>query len=212
MRKFGVIAGAAIAAAFAFVAPAEAGLLDNIQIKAGVSGVLPNESATTSINGDVDISDQWVPSLQVEYFFNDHVSMELLCCVATHDVRAVSTDVGDVDLGEVTHFPPTLTLKYRWTGMGAFEPYVGAGVNYTAFIDDDTPPSPPVNGIDYDSSVGGALQAGFDYRFDEHWSWNFDVRRIWINTDVNIDTTLGPVTADVDIDPWVVTTAIGYRF
>lgn len=214
MSKFGVIAGAAIAAAFAFAAPAEAGILDNIQLKVGVSGVLPNESANTSIGGDVDISDEWVPSLQIEYFFNENVSAELLCCVATHSVHAVNTIAGDVDLGEVTHFPPTVTLKYRWTDFGAFQPYVGAGLNYTAFIDDETPPSPPgpVNSIDYDSSFGGALQAGFDYRLDDHWSLNVDVRRIWISTDVNIDTDLGPVTADVDIDPWVVTTAIGYRF
>ena len=208
----GTVAFATLAAAFAFSAQAEAGVLDNFQIKVGVSGVLPNESATTSINGDVDISDEWVPSLQIEYFFTDNVSMELLCCVATHDVQAVATDVGTVNLGEVTHFPPTLTVKYRWTDFGPFEPYVGAGLNYTAFIDDETPPSPPVNGIDYDSSFGGALQAGFDYRLDDHWALNFDVRRIWINTEVNIDTTLGPVTADVDIDPWVVSTAIGYRF
>lgn len=214
MARLGIVAGAAFVAALALAAPAQASFLDNIQVKVGVSGVLPNESADTSIGGDVDISDEWAPSLQLEYFFTDHVSMELLCCVATHDVAAVNTIAGNVDLGEVTHFPPTLTLKYRWTGIGAFEPYVGAGVNYTAFIDDETPPSPPgpINSIDYDESVGGALQVGFDYRLDEHWAVNVDVRRIWINTDVSIDTDLGPVTADVDIDPWVVSTSIGYRF
>jgi outer membrane protein len=211
MMKFGAAAFAAMAA-LALAAPAQAGVLENFQIKVGVSGVLPDEGADTSIGGDVDISDEWVPSLQLEYFFNDNVSMELLCCVATHDVAAVDTAVGDVDLGEVTHFPPTLTLTYRWTGFGAIEPYVGAGVNYTAFIDEETPPSPPVNDIDYDESFGPALQAGFDYRVDEHWFVNFDVRRVWINTDVDIDTTLGPVTADVDIDPWIVSTSIGYRF
>lgn len=212
MLKTGA-AVAAILASLALAAPAQARVLENFQIKVGVSGVLPNESASVSpIGGDVEISDQWVPSLQIEYFFTDRVSAELLCCVATHDVSA--TALGGIDLGEVTHFPPTLTLKYRWTGMGAFEPYVGAGVNYTAFIDDETPPSPPgpVNSIDYDASFGPALQVGFDYRLDEHWSLNFDVRRIWINSEVSIDTDLGPVQADVDIDPWVVSTAIGYRF
>ena len=212
MKKIGTAAVAAFAAAFALSAPAHAGVLENIQLKVGVSGILPNESANTSIGGDVDISDEYVPTLQIEYFFTDNISAELLCCVATHDVRAVGTAAGDVDLGEVTHFPPTVTLKYRWTDFGQFQPYVGAGVNYTAFIDDEIPSSGPVTGIDYDASFGGALQAGFDYRLDDHWAFNFDVRRIWINTDVNIATTLGPVTADVDINPWVVSTAIGYRF
>jgi outer membrane protein len=214
MMRFGAAAFAAIAA-LALASPASAGVLDNFQIKVGVSGVLPNESADTSIGGDVDISDEWVPSLQLEYFFTDNISMELLCCVATHDVGAVNTAAGDVDLGEVTHFPPTLTLKYRWTNLGQFEPYVGAGVNYTAFIDDETPASPPsiVTDIDYDESFGPALQVGFDYRLDDHWSVNFDVRRIWINSDVTIETNVPlTVNADVDIDPWVVSTSIGYRF
>lgn len=203
MAKLGIAAAAALAA-FALAAPAQAGVLDNFQIKIGVSGVLPEEE------GDpipVDISDEWVPSLQVEYFFNDNVSAELLCCVATHDVTALN---GAVDLGEVTHFPPTVTLKYRWTNFGQFEPYVGAGLNYTAFIDSEPPSG---LSVDYEESFGGALQAGFDYRLNERWSLNLDVRRLWINTDVTI-RGLGPdpVRDDVDINPWVVSTAIGYRF
>ncbi|MBK6704066.1 MAG: hypothetical protein IPG56_10165 [Caulobacteraceae bacterium] len=119
MSKFGVAAIAALAA-MTLAAPAHAGVLDNFQIKLGVSGVLPDEQGDPI---DVDISDEFVPSLQIEYFFNDHVSAELLCCVATHDVTAAS---GTIDLGQVTHFPPTVTLKYRWTNFGQFEPYVGA--------------------------------------------------------------------------------------
>lgn len=205
MKKLGFAALAAVAT-LALAAPAQAGVLDHFQVKVGVSGVLPDEEGSPI---PVDISSEYVPSLQVEYFFNDHVSAELLCCVATHDVTAAN---GAIDLGQVTHFPPTVTLKYRWTNFGQFEPYVGAGVNYTAFIDSEVPSTGPVLAIDYDQSFGGALQAGFDYRLDDHWAINVDVRRIWINTDVAIDTTLGPVAADVEIDPWVVSTAIGYRF
>jgi outer membrane protein len=201
MSKFGVAAIAALAA-ITLTTPAHAGVLDHFQVKFGVSGVLPDESGDPI---DVDISDEVVPSLQIEYFFNDHVSAELLCCVATHEVTAAS---GAIDLGEVTHFPPTVTLKYRWTNFGQFEPYVGAGVNFTSFIDS----APPAGlHVEYDSSVGPALQAGVDYRIDEHWGVNLDVRRIWINTDVAIS---GALTAhdEVDIDPWVVSTSIAYRF
>ena len=66
--------------------------LHNFQVKLGVSGVLPDTSATIStIGGGVDISDEYVPTFQVEYFLNANVSAELLCCVATHDVKAVGT-------------------------------------------------------------------------------------------------------------------------
>lgn len=187
-------------------------LLDNFQFKVGVSGILPDESATIStISGTVDISDEYVPSLQIEYFFTDNVSVELLCCVATHDVRAVNTSLGTVDLGKVSHFPPTVTAKYRWTDFGAFQPYVGAGVNYTTFYDDELPAGGPVTSIDYDDSFGGALQVGFDYKLDEHWAINVDVRKIWISTDVTL-TAGATINAEVDINPLVVTVATGYRF
>ena len=201
MSKIGAAAVAAFAA-LALAQPAEASVFDGFQVKVGVSGVLPNENGDPI---DVSISDEVVPSLQIEYFFNDHVSAELLCCVATHDVTAAG---GAVDLGEVTHFPPTVTLKYRWTNFGQFEPYVGAGVNFTSFIDSE-PPAGRL--VDCDSSVGPALQAGGDYRLNEHWGVNFDVRRIWINTDVTISGDIN-ATDEVDINPWVVSTSIAYRF
>lgn len=202
---------AAGALALAGTASAQ-GLLDNFQFKVGVSGILPDESATIStIGGTVDISDEYVPSLQIEYFFSDNVSVELLCCVATHDVQAINTSLGAVDLGKVSHFPPTVTAKYRWTDLGAFQPYVGAGVNYTTFYDDELPAGGPVTSIDYDDSWGGALQVGFDYRLDDHWAVNVDVRKIWISTDVTL-TAGATINADVDINPLVVTVATGYRF
>lgn len=201
MKRLGAAAFAAIAA-MTLAAPAQAGVLDNFQIKLGISGVLPDERGDPI---DVDISDEWAPSAQIEYFFTDNISAELLCCVATHDVTAAG---GAIDLGEVTHFPPTVTLKYRWTNFGQFEPYVGAGVNYTAFIDSE----PPAGlSVDYEESFGGALQVGFDYRLDEHWGVNFDVRRIWINTDVTISGAIN-ATDEVDINPWVVSTSVAYRF
>lgn len=201
MFKYGAAAFAA-AAAFAFVTPASASVLDNFQIKIGVSGVLPDEEGSPI---PAEIDDAWVPSAQIEYFFNDNISAELLCCVATHDVTAGG---GAIDLGTVTHFPPTLTLKYRWTEFGPFEPYLGAGVNYTAFIDSDPPAG---RSVEYDESFGPALQAGVDYRLDDHWSVNFDVRHIWIDTDVTISGDLS-ASDSVEINPWVVSTSIGYRF
>ena len=201
MSKFGAAALAALAT-LVLAPAANATVLDHFQVKFGVSGVLPNERGDPI---DVSISDEVVPSLQVEYFFNDHVSAELLCCIATHDVTAAN---GAVDLGQVTHFPPTMTLKYRWTNFGRVEPYLGGGVNFTSFIDADPPAG---RHVDYDSSVGPALQAGVDYRIDEHWGLNFDLRRIWINTDVTISGDVSAVD-NVDIDPWVVSTAVAYRF
>ena len=211
MRIGAIVTAAALAMGFA--GTAHAGVLDRVQVKVGVSGVLPDEGASIGvIGGDVDISDEYVPSLQIEYFFTDNISAELLCCAARHDVAAVNTALGPVNLGKVTHFPPTATLKYRWKTLGAIEPYVGAGVNYTHFFDKEVPAGGPVTAIDYDDSIGPALQVGADYRLNEHWSLNLDVRKIWIQTDVTIQAGATRIDADVDIDPWVTTVAVGYRF
>ncbi len=209
MKRIGVAALSALAL-MSLAAPANAGILENVQLKFGASLVAPDESADiTVIGGDVDISDEVVPSLQIEYFFTDAISAELLCCMARHEVKAVDTALGDVDLGKISHFPPTLTLKYRWNTANAFQPYVGAGVNYTTFFDED---EGAVTSIDYDDSLGGALQGGFDYKLNEHWSLNLDARRIWINSEVTIDAGGTIINADADINPWVITTAVGYRF
>jgi outer membrane protein len=206
LRKLVVCAIGALGLAGA----ASAEILDRIQIKVGLSGVLPDEAADISvIGGDVSISDEYVPSLQVEYFFTERVSAELLCCVARHEVKAVGTALGTVDLGKITHFPPTVTAKYHFNVERKLKPYVGAGVNFTTFFDED---EGSVTSIKYGDSFGPALQAGVDYQLNEHWSLNLDVRRIWINTDVTIRAGTTQIAADVDIDPYVVTIGTGYRF
>ena len=153
-----------------------------------------------------------MPSVQLEYFFTDKISAELLCCMARHDVKAVGTALGTVPLGKISHFPPTITVKYHFNTEGKFSPYVGAGVNYTTFFDDKLPTG-PVTDISYSDSFGGALQVGADYKLSEHWSLFADVRKIWIQTDVTLKA--GPATtinADVDINPIVATAGVGYRF
>ena len=79
--------------------------------------ISPDESADIeAIGGDVDISNAVVPEFDITYFFNDNWSLELILGTAKHDVEAVGTDVGDIDLGSVWLLPPTLTAQYHFTG------------------------------------------------------------------------------------------------
>lgn len=65
--------------------------------------------------------------------------------------------------------------------------------------------------VKYDDSVGYALQAGFDYKLDDRWSLNFDVKKLFLNTDVIVNG--GAINAkDVQIDPWIFGLGVGYRF
>ena len=51
-----------------------------------------------------------------------------------------------------------------------------------------------------------------DYKLDDHWSLNADVRKVWINSDVTIMAGATRIDADVDVNPMIVTLGAGYRF
>lgn len=222
MFMAGVMAST-LAAGHAGMANAEEG---DWMVRGRVLGVLPDESGTlkvggTTIPGDVDIGDQYVPELDITYFFNDNFAVELILAVTPHDVKATGVTVGPltdatIDLGDVWLLPPTLTAQYHFNTDSKFKPYVGAGVNATFFFDEDE--GPVADGISYDESFGFALQAGVDVDLDGTpggWAFNADVKKIWIQTDVTVDftTALGAsVNAEVDIDPVVVGVGLGYRF
>ncbi|MEO0982376.1 MAG: OmpW family outer membrane protein [Pseudomonadota bacterium] len=219
------------AAAYAPVAEAEPGPW---QIRARAIGVLPDAGADlstggTPIVGTVDIEDQYVGELDFTYFFTDAIAVELIAAVTPHDVTGTKITVGDVltdadvPLGDVWLLPPTLTLQYHFDTGTRFKPYVGAGINVTFFFAEDE--GPVADAIDYDVSVGPAVQAGIDFDLDGEpggWLLNADFKKIWITPDVDVDLTsaLGPalgaseviVNADVDINPIVVGVGFGYRF
>ncbi|MEM1148149.1 MAG: OmpW family outer membrane protein [Pseudomonadota bacterium] len=196
-------------------------------VRGRVLGVLPDESADlsvagTALAGSVDISDQYVPELDITYFFNDNIAVELILAVTPHDVDATGVTVpgaldnATVDLGDVWLLPPTVTLQYHFDTGTQWKPYVGAGVNATFFFNEDE--GSVADSIDYDPSFGGALQIGVDYDLDGQpggWALNADVKKVWINTDVTVDftTALGAtVDAEVDINPTVVGIGLGYKF
>ena len=72
---------------------------------------------------------------------------------------------------------------------------------------------PLVTNIKLKDSVGLALQAGFDVPINDHWTFNVDVKKIFMNTKATIDTSIpATIHADVDVNPLVVGVGFGYRF
>lgn len=172
--------------------------------------VAPDESGTTSINGDVEIDAGVVPELDVSYFFTENFAVEAIFGVTPHDVSVANSDLGDVDLGDVWLLPPTITAQYHFNPRGQFRPYVGAGINYTIFFGEDE--GPVADSIDYSNEFGWALQAGFDVPINDTWFFNVDAKKLWLGTDVEVSAGGAIVTADVDIDPWILGVGIGRRF
>ncbi len=174
--------------------------------------VMPDEGADIeSIGGDVDISTSFVPEFDITYYFTKNWAAELILGTTKHDVKAVHTAAGEIDLGEVWLLPPTLSLQYHFNTT-AFKPYLGAGINYTIFYSVDE--GPVVDDMDYDNSLGFSCQAGLDYMISDKWFINIDIKKLFLQTDatVNATTALGAIVgADVDINPWILGIGLGIR-
>lgn len=184
-------------------------------------GVLPEEGSSgwvldgSRVTGaDVGISDTVVPELDITYFFNKNIAVELILAVTPHDVDGTGPLIqGFGKIGDVWLLPPTLTLQYHFDQFSGFKPYVGAGVNYTIFFNEDSGKN--YSNLKLENSFGFALQAGVDIHLHDNWYFNVDVKKLWLDTEasVRLDPVVpGRVRADVDIDPWIVGVGLGYRF
>jgi outer membrane protein len=202
--------GCAMTAMLGAAAPHPAEAKSPWLVRGRMIAVLPDEDASVSLlGGDLKIEDQYVPELDITYFFDEHWAAELILGVTPHEISHTPTGL---DIGEVWLLPPTLTVQYHFQPDDpVFRPYIGAGVNATFFFGHNDA-DPMILDADFEPSVGFALQAGFDIPLDDHWTLNVDVKKVWINTDVDLTTTAGLVRADVDINPLIVGVGVGYRW
>ena len=155
----------------------------------------------------IDVEDRIIPEVDISYFFTKNIAAELvLTYPQKHDVELMGTKIGSFK-----HLPPTLMVQYHFQPDAKFRPYVGAGVNYTR-ISSVKLNVPGVGKLDLENdSWGGALQVGFDVMIDKHWSFNVDVKKIWIDSDVELKAT-GMKVSQVGVDPLLFGIGVGYRF
>jgi outer membrane protein len=151
----------------------------------------------------VSVSDKLIPEIDVAYAFTDVWSAELVLTIPqehTVDLKGVGR------LGDFEHLPPTLYLQYRANPGGTFRPYAGLGVNYTMIFDDDLIVAGVPLGLDA-HSIGVAAQFGFDYKVNDRWSFNVDVKYAKLATGVYAGAAK---LTEARLDPWLY--AIGARY
>lgn len=213
-----VALSAALAASAA--APAAAGnYAGDFMIRAGVTVVHPDAGGSVTdqlglVSGgvgvipgsDADVSTEVIPSLTLTYFLTKNVAAELFCCFAKHQAEAAGSIAGLGEVADFWIFPPAVTLQYHFDNMGAFKPYIGAGVQYIHFFNEES----AYGSVDIDDAFGFTLQAGLDVEIGGGWYLNADVKKTWIDTEVNWSSV--GLKGDVDVDPWIFTVGVGYRF
>lgn len=184
-------------------------------------GVLPEDGSSgwrldgAAITGaDVDISNTVVPELDISYFVTRNLAFELILAVTPHEVDGTGPTInGFGKIGDVWLLPPTLLAQYHFDSFHGIKPYVGAGVNYTMFFNEDAGAN--YSNLKLDDSFGFALQAGVDIHIQGNWFLNIDAKKLWLEpqASVRLDPVVpGRVSADVEINPWIIGVGIGYRF
>lgn len=218
-------------------------------VRGGLTNVNPDSSNSTIFAAEqtvnlgagaitASVEDDTQLGLNFVYFIDNNWAIELLAATPfEHDI-VVNTGAGSANLGKTKQLPPTLSALYYFDTNFALKPYVGIGINYTMFFDDqfnstmkggtspeivsisDGTTTTPIGAnldagsLDLDNSWGLSVQVGADYQIDDNWSINASARYIDIDTEATFTAVGGavPGKVSVDVDPMVYSLMLGYKF
>ena len=148
------------------------------------------------------VNNKTIPEVNATYFFNKNVAAELVLTVPQK--QTVSSN--GVSIGTFKHLPPTLTVQWHFDGNADVKPYVGAGINYTQISKVDLSAA---NATLESHSWGAALQAGVDFPIDKNLSFNIDVKKVYLQTNVYVG---GVDQGVLKLNPTLIGAGLGYRF
>ena len=195
----------------------------NFSVNVGAISVDPdnsssaiNEAPTLGLKGGADTQ----LGVTIDYAFNDKWVLELVTATPfDHNVNGTGGLAGN-KIADIKQLPPTLFAQYHFfDNSDAFRPFVGVGVNYTVFFDEQpTDALKATLGTDdvevkLDNSFGFAAQAGFNYMMNESWGLHAMVSVIDIETDATVYADgAQALTSTVKIDPVVAMLGVKYAF
>lgn len=175
-------------------------------VRLRIATVDPDESSTVKpIGGQTHVSTEVLPEVDFTYFLSDRWAVEAVIGIIRHKLKIQDTLLGDLDAGHSTAIAPTLMLQYHRDIAEGVTPYLGAGISYVYYIADNDDAD-----IDYTDDVSPVLQAGIDMAITPEWYANLDVKKAFVTT---VSSRPGsPLVTETDVDPWVFSAGLGYRF
>lgn len=174
---------------------------------------LPNLPATTQTKANDNVT----PTIAVEYFVTDNVSLETIAGMTQHDVDTTAGLPAGAELvSNAKLIPATVTAKVHFD-LAGMKPYVGAGAAYFLWVGDKPGAATRPLGVtrtDLSDEFGVALQAGVDVPVnDKGLGLSVDVKRYFIDTTARwyVGNTLA-IETEHKLDPWLISAGLSYRF
>lgn len=195
----------------------------NFSVNVGAINVNPdNDSSLINENTALGLkagSDTQL-GITIDYAFNEQWVLELIAATPfSHDVNGAGGLAGN-KIANIKHLPPSLVAQYHFLDSSyAFRPFVGVGVNYTTFFDEQ--PSQALKAtlgtndveVELDDSFGFVAQIGANYKIDEKWGLHAMVSIMNIDTDATVYANgAKALTSTVEIDPVVAMFGVRYSF
>lgn len=227
MKTLLMLGGAALAAAAAPAmaqdVPDRAG---HVQVKLLGTFVAP-DGKITAINVNLPglpsttqtkANDNVTPTIAVEYFVTNNISVETIAGMTQHDVDATAGLPAGAELvSDAKLIPATVTAKYHFDLAPKLKPYLGAGPAYFLWVGDEPGAATRPFGVtrtDLSDEFGVVLQAGVDVAVgDKGLGLSLDVKRYFINTTARwfAGNTLA-IETEHKLDPWLISAGFSYRF
>lgn len=223
--KFTILASVVSAA---FTAPVMAYTTGDFILRGGSATVAPknksdnihaygNNGASAELNAQASANNDTQLGLSFTYMMTDKLGIEVLAATPfSHDLNGKG-DLEGSDLGTIKHLPPTVSLQYYPMSQNSqWQPYVGAGVNYTTFFSEETSRAMEADGYDslsLDDSWGLSAQVGMDYLINKNWGVNVSAMYIDLKTTATLGGEGKPeLKGDYDLNPMVYRVNAVYRF
>lgn len=177
--------------------------MDRVKLRLGVTQIEPKSHPGDLYDGtSTHIGNSYALTASNLYFLTPNVALDLLVGSAPkHDIYGDGQKIG-----HTRYLPPTLSVQYNFNPEGRFNPYLGAGVNYTYYLNEKLISE---DKLSITNSFGFAATLGMDYKINRNISLGAELRYIDVNSDIRIN---GVTVGNGDVNPVLYNLNLGYRF
>ncbi|RTR02405.1 OmpW/AlkL family protein [Halomonas nitroreducens] len=173
----------------------------DVYVRGGVAKTEVKDDNGRVAGADLDISDERGFSYGLGYQFHDKLGVEL------NGTEPVEHDLalGGAGIGSVERMPLNLMLNYYPLGgtPSRVQPYVGAGLNYTHFSEEELP------GLEVEESYGAAAQVGLDFAVTDYLLVGAFANYANVDADAELN---GNDVGEAEVDPVTVGGGLTFRF